>query len=87
MSVFYNQTNWVFLVQVASPAGRHIEFMRIEQLVNMGDRVRSLQRVENQVQEHLDGLHRKTGWSYFVIASGTPEQVDRISPPDDDIPL
>lgn len=74
----FNTPNWAFLVQVTRPRGSHVEYQYIEQLVTHPSHSKCLERVQNQVNDRLSALSRRTGLNYFVIAEGPPETVRRI---------
>lgn len=75
MATTFNTPNYAFLIEVATPGGKHVEFQYIEQLVTHPSHVSCLTRIQNQVQERLHKLHDRTGLNYYVIGEGTPETV------------
>jgi hypothetical protein len=89
MTLTFNRPNYSFLVQVSTPLGKHVEWQRVDQYLAPRSGERGLDRLTSQVNEHLHQLHLQTRLFYHVIASGRPEEVDRImpSPEYDDIPF
>lgn len=75
MTTVFNTPNWAFLVQVSTPKGAHVQYQYIEQLVTHPTHRHRVQAVQNQVQERLNALHRRTGLIYHVIGEGSPETV------------
>lgn len=82
-----NIPNRSYVVQALYPDGRAWEAFRIDQKVPAPGGPRELDRIDNQVQEHLNNLHRKTGFGYEVVYTGSPEMATAVMDADENCPF
>jgi len=75
MTKTFNTPNYAFLVEVATPKGKHVEYQYIEQLVTHPTHEACVRRVQNQVNARLNEMGKRTGLSYYVIGEGSPDTV------------
>ena len=72
MHVAFNQSTICYLVEAYTPGRTHLFFFRLDQAVPApGDR-KAKERVTNQVEKHLNHLHRKTGLVYHLVYWSDP---------------
>lgn len=72
MHVAFNKPTMCYLIEASSPGQGFVFHFRIDQALPRGDVRESKDRVHNQVQAHLDYIHRRTGLNYSMVYWADP---------------
>lgn len=78
MNQIVNQPDYSFVVVSKLPDGRLFEVFKIDQCLPMPKRNRQKDGIANQMAQHFNDLHLKTGLSYLVIYEGNPEMAEAV---------
>jgi len=78
MTKRFNEPTHSFIIETKTKGGEHLNYWRIDQAVPTSNEEQGLQRVENQVAQHVGALATRLGLVLWITLSGPIDVVDTI---------